>query len=238
MAQENESSQELQEEIVLLRPKKRKRKDEKKRDPHAWMVTFSDLITLMMTFFVLLFSFNDPNPKKLEAISNNAPGLFSLAQAATSEPIAIQNANSLMKENLEIFLSENNIQNVEVTQTQEGLIITLPTDIIFEKDSAALSEKSKKAIESVTKYLNKTQHEVRVEGHTNNVFAAGKGYRDLWDLSLDRAHTILQEMVKHGLSPPRLSLIGKGASQPKFSNATPQGRGRNQRVEIVILAAP
>ncbi len=238
MAQENESSRDAQEEIILLKPTKRKKKNaESSFDPNAWMVTFSDLITLMMTFFVLLFSFNDPNPKTLAAISNDAPGLFSLAQSAVSQPISTQNANSLMKENLEIFLSENNIQNVEVTQTEEGLLVTLPTDLSFEKDSAQLNEKAKKAIESITKYLNKTKHQVRVEGHTNNVFAPSQSYRDVWDLSIDRGHTVLQEMLKYKISPQRMSLTGKGASQPKFSNATPQGRAVNQRVEIVILGS-
>ncbi|MBF0280586.1 MAG: flagellar motor protein MotB [SAR324 cluster bacterium] len=239
MAQENESSRESQEEIILLKPTKRKKKkSEASFDPNAWMVTFSDLITLMMTFFVLLFSFNDPNPKELDAISTSAPGLFSLAQSAVSQPIAIQNANSLMKENLEIFLSENSIQNIEVSQTGEGLLITLPTDLTFEKEGAELNEKSRKAIETITRYLNKTKNEIRVEGHTNNLFTPNQRYRDVWDLSLDRAHAVLQEMLKHKISPQRLSLVGKGASQPKFSNSTERGQTVNQRVEIVILGPP
>ena len=110
-------------------------------------------------------------------------------------------------------------------------------DLSFEKESAHLNEKTEKAIESITKYLNKTNHEIRVEGHTNNVFTPSRSYRDVWDLSLDRGHTVLQEMLKHKISPQRMSLVGKGTSQPKISNATPKGRAVNQRVEIVILGS-
>ncbi len=236
MAQENERSTELQEEIKLLKPTKRKKKEEKEKfDPNGWMITFSDLITLMMTFFVLLFSFNEPNPKKLDAISSSAPGLFSLAESAISQPVPIQEANSLVKENLEIFLSENNVKNVEISQDAEGLLITLPTDIIFEKNSAYLSEKSKRIIQRVTSYLNKTNHLIRVEGHTDNTLFNTKGQQDAWGLSLKRAHAILQEMLKAGMNPKRLALVGKGDSQPKLSNADQKGREANRRVEIVVL---
>lgn len=236
MAQENESSTELQQKIILLKPKKhKKKKDDDAFDPNAWMVTFSDLITLMMTFFVLLFSFNDPNPKTLDAISSSGVGLFSQAQSAVTQKVMIQNANSLMKENLEVFLSENEVQNVEVSQTEEGLLITLPTDIIFEKNSAHLTEKAKQTIAKVTRYLRKTQQAIRVEGHTDNVFTPNDRYRDVWSLSLARGHAILQEMLKTGIAPHRMSLVGRGSSQPKLSNATAKGRTANRRAEIVVL---
>ncbi|MBF0288292.1 MAG: flagellar motor protein MotB [SAR324 cluster bacterium] len=236
MAQENERSTELQEEIKLLKPSKRKKKeDENGFDPNGWMITFSDLITLMMTFFVLLFSFNEPNPSKLDAVSSSAPGLFSLSESALSQAVPIQEANSLLKENLEIFLSENNVKNVDLSQGNEGLLITLPTDIIFEKNSAYLSEKSKRIIQRVTNYLNKTQHQIRVEGHTDNTPVNTKDDQDSWGLSLSRAHAILQEMLKAGMNPKRLALVGKGDAQPKFSNADSKGRDANRRVEIVVF---
>lgn len=236
MAQEIESSGEPQEPIVLLKPKKRRRKKEKAAfDSTAWMVTFSDLITLMMTFFVLLFSFNSPNPKTVEAISSSGVGLFSKAQSAVSQPVAIQNANSLVRENLEVFLSENEVQNVAISETEEGLIITLPTDIVFEKNSAQLTEKAQQNIATITRYLRKTQQDIRVEGHTDNAFQPTRRYRDAWNLSLARGYAILKEMLNTGIAPKRMSLVGKGASQPKLSNATAQGRAANRRAEIVVL---
>ena len=236
MAQENESSAELPEAIVLLKPKKRRKKRDKVTvDSHGWMVTFSDLITLMMTFFVLLFSFNDPNPKTLEAISSSSVGLFSKAESAVTQEVMIQNANSLRKENLEVFLSENAVQNVEISETEEGLIITLPTDIIFEKNSARLTPQAQQTVAKVTGYLRKTQQNIRVEGHTDNAFVPSGRYPDAWSLSLARGYAILKEMLNTGIAPRRMSLVGKGASQPKLSNATAQGQAANRRAEIVVL---
>lgn len=236
MAQEIESSGEPQEPIVLLKPKKRRKKKEKVAfDATAWMVTFSDLIILMMTFFVLLFSFNVANPKVLEAISSSGAGLFSKAESAVIQPVTIQSANSLVRENLEVFLSENKVQNVEISETAEGLIVTLPADIVFEKNSAELTEKAKKNIATITRYLRKTQQDIRVEGHTDNAFQPTRRYSDAWNLSLARGYAILKEMLNMGIAPKRMSLVGKGASQPKVSNATPQGRAANRRAEIVVL---
>ena len=235
MAQEIESTADSQEEVVLLGTAKKDEDEEEGLDPNAWMLTFSDLITLMMTFFVLLFSFNDPNPKEVEAISNNAPGLFSHSESAVSQPVAILNANSLVKENIEIFLSENNVTNVEVTEDQEGLIITLPADIIFAKNNRRLSAKAKATIQKITSYLKKTTHDIRVEGHTDNAFQPGRKYQDAWDLSLDRGNEVLKTMLGAGIDPKRLSLVGKGAASPRFSNNTKGGRQGNRRVEIRIL---
>jgi len=239
LAQENESTTVAVEEIRRPKPSKRKRKEkEKEFDANAWMVTFGDLITLMMTFFVLLYSLNDPNPKTIEALSNSSPGLFSLSQAAIRQEINIQESNSLQKENLEIFLSENNIENIDVSQNEEGLLITLPTDLVFQKDSALLGDESKIIIQKITSYLKKTELNIRVEGHTDSGFVPNNRYTDTWALSLDRAHSILQEMLKTGIPPKRLSLVGKGSTQPKFTNLNETGRSKNRRVEIVVLKSP
>ncbi len=236
MAQENESSSEAQKEIELIRPSKpKKKKKEKSLDPNMWMVTFSDLITLMMTFFVLLFSFNEPNPKHLEAISSNAPGLFNLSESAVTQPISVLRANSLVRENLEIFLSENSVRNVEIVQTDEGLILTLPADIIFEQNSDRIGQQAIQTIGKIASFLNKTGHDIRIEGHTDNNFTPSPQFPDVWEMSQSRAYNVLQAMLKTGVAPDRLSLVGKGASQPKVSNATPQGQRVNRRVEIVIL---
>lgn len=222
---------------TAITKKKRKKKTVKKVNPHAWMVTFSDLITLMMTFFILLYTFNDPNPEKLETIAAPTPGLLNMAESAFSEPISVLRANSLIKENIQVFLSENSIRNVEVSQRDEGLIVTIPTDILFEKDSDELNGEAKEILHKIASYLNKTGYHIRVEGHTDNRAIQSARFQDHWELSLARAYNGLQEMLKAGIAPVRLSLVGKGVSQPRFSNKSAEGRRLNRRLELIILNA-
>ncbi|MBF0352437.1 MAG: flagellar motor protein MotB [SAR324 cluster bacterium] len=238
MAQDHERSAPVLEETVQVpvKKEKKKKKSGNELDPNAWMVTFSDLITLMMTFFVLLYSFNDPNPKSQQSsLSSMEPGFFSMYESRSTDEIRILRANSILKESLEVFLSEHSVRNVELSQSDEGLIVTIPADIVFARNSALLSASAKQTIHQIARYLNKTGHMIRIEGHTDTTPVRSSKYRDSWDLSLARAQSVLKEMLNVGVSPAKLSLTGKGDSQPKASNQTPKGRRTNSRVEIVIL---
>lgn len=232
MAQEIESSVEPKKEIEPLKPKKRKKKKGKDFDPNAWMVTFSDLITLMMTFFVLLFSFNEVGSAKLESLTSEDQGLLNVSKNMPIRDVQVIRANSLTRENLEVFLSESQVQQVEVSQTEEGLLVTIPSDILFARNSHRLPPQAVKTVRDIAGYLAKTQHIVRIEGHAAQDFRPSSQYPDAWSLSLARAGSVLREFVEAGVSEKRMSLNGRGNTKPKYENAPAQD---NRRVEIVIM---
>ncbi len=229
MAQETNLEAEDTEESKTKKKIFKKKKDEEEGlDPNAWMVTFSDLITLMMTFFVLLFAFNDPNPKESQDSSSETQGLF-----ATSPPtfqLQEYQAQTRIRKNLEIFLAKQAIQKIQLEHSDQGLIIKLPAEILFPKKQATLTKKAIQTLQPLVAHLQKTtKRHVRIEGHTDN--AQFEEVPDVWLLSLQRSRAVLEFFLKHNMSPKRLSLVGKGDSEPEVK----MPHEKNRRVEIILL---
>jgi outer membrane protein OmpA-like peptidoglycan-associated protein len=122
--------------------------------------------------------------------------------------------------------------DVQITNTGDRLIVTLPQDILFATDSATLRPDLVRDIRAVAGNLNSYPNStVQVLGHTDNVGDAGYNQ----DLSYRRADSVTSILVNEGVSSGRVQSIGRGESQPVASNLTPDGRQQNRRVEIVIL---
>lgn len=122
--------------------------------------------------------------------------------------------------------------DVQVTNTGDRLIVTLPQDILFATDSASLRPDLARDIRAVAGNLNSYPNStVQVLGHTDNVGDAGYNQ----DLSYRRANAVSTLLINEGVAASRVQPIGRGESQPIASNLTPEGRQQNRRVEIVIL---
>lgn len=118
-----------------------------------------------------------------------------------------------------------------VVNTGNQLIVTLPQDILFGFDSAAVSVQSRSDLQAVAGSLNRYPNTtVNVIGHTDNVGDAAYNQ----DLSERRAQAVAQVLIASGVSPSRLVAIGRGEDQPVASNQTSSGRAANRRVEIII----
>ncbi|WP_010141713.1 OmpA family protein [Oceanicola sp. S124] len=121
---------------------------------------------------------------------------------------------------------------VEIVNTGDRLIVTMPQDILFQTDSASLRPDLTSDLRAVAASLNDyPQTTVQVLGHTDNTGAAAYNQ----DLSQRRAATVASTLINYGVSANRVRAIGRGEDQPRASNLTPEGRAQNRRVEIVIL---
>ncbi len=204
-------------------------------DPDAWMVTFSDLLTLLMTFFVLIFASQDPVKEKFFEAFGQSTGVFGLFRTSFFEKISVVPKQDISQDRVQIFLDEIGAADIEVVQELRGLVITLPTQAFFKPGTAVLTPEARKRIEQLSKYLQFTKHDIRVEGHTDNREARRGSYGDDWRLSVARSHVVLKELIRREISPKRLSVVGYGGSRPRFDNISRLGRLRNRRVELVIL---
>ena len=118
-----------------------------------------------------------------------------------------------------------------------GLVVTFLSEVLFDsgKDNikkGAFGSLSKVAAVLLDSALDMT---VGVEGHTDNEPIKHSGWKSNWELSGARALSVLNYLIKKGVSPQRLSFIGYGEYRPVTSNKTAAGRKKNRRVEIVIL---
>lgn len=210
-------------------PKKKSGSD---LDPDAWMVTFSDLLTLLMTFFVLIFASQDPVASEtLTEAFGQSTGVFGRFRTGFKPILEAIPRKDISEDLVQIFLDEIGALDLNVLQEERGLVITLPTDTYFNEGQTALNTRSLKRINKLGEFLRGSVHAIRVEGHTDNreQYAAGR-YR----LSLARANNVMERLLAQGTAPFRLSLAGYGPSHPRYDNVSRRGRQRNRRVEIVI----
>ena len=120
---------------------------------------------------------------------------------------------------------------VGIVNTGSELIVTLPQDILFETDSAALTGSLRADLAALARSLNEfPQSTVDIIGHADNTGEAAYNQ----DLSARRAQAVSRTIANNGVSPARLRAFGRGEDEPVASNLTPEGRAQNRRVEIVI----
>ena len=122
--------------------------------------------------------------------------------------------------------------NVQIVNTGDRLIVTMPQDILFDTDSSTLRPDLTTDIRTVGASLNKyPDTTVQVIGHTDNTGEAAYNQA----LSLRRAQSVVAVLINSGVDSRRMQSIGRGEDQPRADNLTPEGRRQNRRVEIVIL---
>jgi len=122
--------------------------------------------------------------------------------------------------------------NVQIVNTGDRLIVTMPQDILFATDSAQLSGALTGDLATVARSLNEyPATTVQVIGHTDNTGEAAYNQR----LSAQRANAVASVLVNNGVNSGRIQSFGRGEDQPRATNLTPEGRQQNRRVEIVIL---
>lgn len=216
-------------------PEPKKKRVDEGPDPDAWMVTFSDLLTLLMTFFVLIFASQDPVKEKLFEAFGQASGVFGLFRTSFFEEVTAVPREDISQDRVEVFLDDIGAVNIDVSQEERGLVITLPSNAFFEPGGAVLRPAGVQRIAKLAELLKFTQHNIRVEGHADNRELGGGPAGGGWDLSVERAHAVLLRLLRGDLEERRVSLAGYGPARPKFSNVSRRGRQRNRRVEIVIL---
>ncbi|MVZ67668.1 OmpA family protein [Sphingobacterium sp. DK4209] len=119
----------------------------------------------------------------------------------------------------------------DVKQTDEGILVSISSDLLFPTNSSYLSDNAKQELSKLVKVLKDQKAKVRVDGHTD---ATGTAEYNQW-LSDKRAASVKKFLVDAGIAESRLSIKGLGQSKPIADNKTPEGRQKNRRVEVVIL---
>jgi chemotaxis protein MotB len=138
---------------------------------------------------------------------------------------------------LETLLKEQiSDQSIRLTEDSRGLTITLAEAGFFEPGSAVMPARAVAVIDRIAATLRPLSYGIRVEGHTDNTPIHTAQFPSNWELSTARATSLLQYLISNAQIPaPRLSAVGYGEYRPAASNATPEGRAANRRVDLVVL---
>jgi len=216
-----------------------------------WLCTFNDLITLLMVFFVLIFTMGSGDSDKFEEMRNSIMrglGLLDSKGMGSSGlvkgPGAVRRLSQQEKDPSEIsneikdYVADMNsaMPWIDASITEHGVTINLEGSVAFEPGIADISPRVFPALEGIGKLINKIPNAVRVEGHSDNVPISTPKFPSNWELSIARAVNVTKYLIAHAnVSPLRLSAAGYGDSKPLLSNDTAKHRAKNRRVEIVLL---
>jgi chemotaxis protein MotB len=233
------------------------KKNEESGGAPEWMVTYGDLVTLLMCFFVLLFAFSEIDAQKFEAVMQSfqgSAGVLSGGTTLSDSPLVFTgmpetNTSSEttdskvlddLKKEIESQLDDANIE-LEITAEviNRGLLIRFPDNALFDSGRADLKEPAMEALTVIGNILLDdpfTERVISVEGHTDNVPMSSAEFPSNWELSTTRATNVIRYFLDEvGIEPKRLSASGYGEYYPIATNETPEGRSQNRRVDIVVM---
>lgn len=155
-------------------------------------------------------------------------------QVLKSELEELRSTKNLLEDRLS---NEIRDKQVRLEMAEKGLVITFVAEVLFDSGKAKLRKESFPSLDKVISILKREAiaNDIGVEGHTDNEPIKFSRWKTNWELSAQRALSVVYYLEENGISPLRLSAIGYGEHRPVASNDTAEGRQTNRRVEIVIL---
>ena len=221
------------------------------RDDHSsgqerWIVSYADFMTLLMAFFVVMYSISSVSEKKYKVLSDTLSGAFNHSDNTELLSVvedtgqvdlveSLPNITHLISQQLdERFQSLVNDKLVSVTQNEKWLQIELQSTILFDVGGAVLNKSAEKIIGEISSIMSKYLNVIRVEGFTDNTPIKNSLYTSNWELSTARATAVVRLMESQGVDPRRLAAVGYGEHQPVASNNTIEGRSKNRRIVLMI----
>lgn len=227
-------------------------------DTNSWLGTYSDTITLLLTFFVLLYSYSSVDAQKFQQISSALQGVFNGKNSNqildfnmnNGEVPVVGSQNESNGKNIDA--SENVKATYEKLQKQvkdekldkylkikvdsRGYIFEIKDKILFETGKADLKPDSIPVLDFITKYIEKIPNEIIIEGHTDNVPISNYKYKDNIDLSSDRANNVTRFFINNKkVDPKRIRPMGLGEYHPIVPNNSDSNRAKNRRVNVLIV---
>ncbi len=220
-----------------------------------WLLTYADMITLLVAFFIMLYSMSVLNNRKFQqmalsvrsgfggdlpgvgqGILDGNPAVEMLEQALSMKPVAAPGTR-LVRELQALIADKRLAGKVRLKNEPRGLVVTLVTDkVLFQKGQAEIRPETLPLLNQVLRILSEVPNAIRVEGHTCNL-PVGKGrYPSNWELSTARAVAVIRYAIARGIIPKsRLSAAGYADSRPVAPNDTEEHRELNRRVDIVVV---
>ncbi|MDG6774381.1 OmpA family protein [Thiomicrorhabdus sp. ZW0627] len=213
---------------------KRKPSDENDSD---WLITYADAVTILLAFFVLIFSVSEIRQSKFEDL-NQSLGQTLLKKETVKNPLKD------LQSSLSGVLNAYDISPIDsITVSDNTLKLDLPGELLFGTGSTDLSETSAGLLTNVAKRIKAfpfKNYSIEIEGHTDDVPISTERFPSNWQLSSGRAISVLQVFFAAGIDKNRLKAIGYADTHPKrpnrdqYGEPIPENQAQNRRVEIVV----
>ena len=256
--------------------------EEEHENSERWLLTYADMITLLMVLFIVLFAIGQVDQKKFDKLHDGLANSFGAATvlqgsagllegSATQAP-APDNAvagDQALQSQIEAALRSRQAADAAAaakaarasgdgraaradhrspeeaglegavqfqTKEQRGLVVNIVTDrVLFDLGEATLRPQGVRVLDAIAPALKGLPNEMVIEGHTDNLPISDARYASNWELSTQRATTVLRHLLEDGLSARKVAAAGYADQRPLKADTTAANRARNRRVAIVVL---
>ncbi len=216
----------------------RKKQHSEHHEEHAdetWLIPYSDLLTLLLALFIVLFASSSLDKDKAAQIE------YALAAAFNSIPAEQMNGTVLnfLDDAKELDLGDD----VGLGSDSKGAVIDIASLTLFEQGSALITPEGIKLLKRIAVLLRANRYKrfrIVVEGHTDDIKIQSPLYPSNWELSAARAAAVVQEFIKIGINANRFQAVGMADIAPKYPNMTmdgepiPENRIKNRRIAIHV----
>lgn len=223
-------------------------------DEATWLVTYADLMTLLLVFFVLLYTLTsfernqysqavDSVKIRMEG-SEELIGLMDLAkipdlldtQITLEDITGLKSREKSLYQDLTRFAKSGSEKEFLSTRIKDGkIIVSITGQALFGSGSASLNPSAAPVMDDLIDVLyDYPEYAVNIKGHTDDIPISTEIFPSNWELSAIRATTVLRYLISRGLPPDRLTATGYGDALPLLPNTSEENRAQNRRVEFVL----
>jgi len=214
------------------------------------MATFSDMATLLMTFFILLLSMASMDKRKIKVALGSLQGSLGVLKEGNKTEMSqedilsrlsfVQNVRSVQKkvsQSIKEYVKSAQMSNVvTVADTQKGVSVRILDKLLFEPGSAEVMDQAKPLLDKLAAVIDESPFNIMVEGHTDDIPISTALYPSNWELSTARAVAVVKYFMSKQVSPQVLSAAGYAENHPVTPNISAASRAKNRRVEINFIS--
>ena len=225
---------------------RRRKHSEDKENLERWLLTYADLITLLLAFFVVMYSMSRIDNKKfgqvsdaLNTILKGGTSVLRYQQEQSKDGHGLLSLGNLrmVQQKIDDKFKQLGRQDVLQTElTERGLVVHILESALFDQGSAELKSRAMEVLDLVAQELVGRPNHIRVEGHTDDAPIRTVIYPSNWELSSARATTVVRYFTEnHTILSDHISALGYGEYRPVVPNNSIENRATNRRVDVVIL---
>ena len=223
---------------------------ETKINHERWLVSYSDFITLLFAFFVVMYSVSQVSEAKYKQLSETLENAFSgtpvekRPEHTESDLHAVSDANKQQANLADLETLQSELEGaleglvqqskVSLSGNEDWVEIEINANLIFNSAQAELSEEALGIFSEIAEIVSPYDNAVAVSGHTDNVPIQNSRYSNNWELSSARAVSVVDLLAYSGVNPQRLSAVGYGEYRPVADNTSEAGRAANRRVVLRV----
>lgn len=228
-------------------PKKR-HEDEHEGNNERWLLTYSDMITLLMIFFIVMYSMSQVDKAKFTAVAQQ----LSIVMGGGSATVLTDTGAGIVKDmppstldneqmdeaekNLEEYIVQNGLGTMaKIYRDERGLIISLNEGLLFELGSAEVDKPSKEILAKIASSVKPMPNFIRIEGFTDNIPIKTARFDSNWELASQRAINVAKIIMENGIAGERISTVSYGEYRPMYPNDTDEHKRFNRKVDIIVI---